>query len=73
MTKCDYCDYPAEVRCSKHDIRICGEIRCIQMHRWGGGNCNFVDPETLSAMDWLIRIGAAIVFVTSLVVAVAHL
>ena len=44
MTKCSHCLYPAEVRCRKHNQHICGRMYCIQLHRFGGGNCEYVDP-----------------------------
>jgi len=44
MTKCSHCLYPAEVRCRTHKQYICGRMYCIQLHRWGGGDCECVDP-----------------------------
>lgn len=44
MTKCSYCNWPAEVRCRKHKQHICGQRYCISLHRFGGGDCEYVDP-----------------------------
>jgi hypothetical protein len=44
LVKCDYCLWPAEVRCKSHKQHICGRRYCIQLHRYGRGNCVYVDP-----------------------------
>jgi hypothetical protein len=50
VTKCDYCLWPSEVRCKTHRQHICGRMYCIQLHRYGRGNCVYVDP---AKSDWM--------------------
>ena len=67
---CSSCSNPAEVRCSKHGINICGSISCIRLHR--GGDCEFMDPRKFEFMDWVVAIGSALVVATGIAIVWAH-
>jgi hypothetical protein len=73
VTKCDYCLWPSEVRCKTHKQHICGRMYCIQLHRYGRGNCAYVDPRKFDWMDLLLAIGGISVAITATAIAWAHL
>ena len=73
MTKCSYCNWPAEARCRKHKQYICGRMYCISLHRLGGGNCEYVEPTSL---DWgriFLAFGGISLAVVATGLAYAHL
>jgi hypothetical protein len=73
VTKCSHCLWPAEVRCRLHRQHICGRMYCIQLHRYAGGKCEYVDPRRFEWMDLVLAIGGISLAVVATGVAWAHL
>lgn len=71
---CVQCNDPAMMRCRKHRQPLCGDPYCVDLHRWAGGNCEFVEPgRSWEPMDWVVAIGAAVVLVVGVAVVMVHL
>lgn len=74
---CVQCNEPAFVRRRKHRQNLCGTQYCVDLHRWGGGNCDFFPVSSKRRawvpMDWVVAIGAAVVLVVGVAVVVVHL
>ena len=71
MTKCSYCNWPAEARCRKHKQYLCGRAYCIQLHRFGRGNCEYVEPSRFNWARIFLTVGASVA-ITATALAYAH-
>lgn len=75
--KCAQCNEPAMMRCKSHRQTLCGDPYCVDLHRWGGGSCDFFpipkNYRSLEPMDWVVAIGAVITLVVGVAVVVVHI
>lgn len=75
---CVHCNDEAMMRCKTHKAPLCGEIYCVGLHRWGGGDCDFypVEPGEREPVDWIdimLGLGGLTVAIVFAGVVFAHL
>lgn len=71
---CVQCNEPAYVRCRKHRQHLCGTRYCVDLHRWAGGSCEFVESSK-PLRGWrqhilatLVALGVGLLVVSVLVI-----
>lgn len=70
---CAHCTDKALIRCRKHHMHLCGGAYCTSLHRWGAGDCEFVEARRFDPMQLLLTACGISVAVVATAIAFAHL